>query len=103
MKPGLILGLSVLLGATSVVVAVMFASGGHGTYLPAKLLFPFTMLLTLFGGPIGVGGIAAAVLQFPLYGAAVAAGAGTGQARRVAAVVAGVHAVVVALALVLVP
>ena len=46
------------------------ASGraGHGNYLLAKILFPFTMLSTRPLGSIVAPFIVLAVIQFPLYG-----------------------------------
>ena len=48
--------------------AVASAGGGHGGYLLAKILFPFTMLSTLVFGSIVVPAMAVAILQFPIYG-----------------------------------
>ena len=53
---------------TFLLAAVASAGGGHGSYLLAKILFPFTMLSTLVFGSIIVPAIALAVLQFPVYG-----------------------------------
>jgi hypothetical protein len=46
------------------------ASGGagHGNYLLAKILFPFTMLATEAFGSIVAPFILLAIIQFPLYG-----------------------------------
>jgi hypothetical protein len=48
--------------------AVASAGAAHGSYLLAKILFPFTMLSTLVFGSIVAPAIALAVLQFPFYG-----------------------------------
>ena len=52
--------------------AVTAAGGGHGTYIPATILFPYTMLLAsadkLISNPL----IALALLQFPTYGLLIA-------------------------------
>jgi hypothetical protein len=48
--------------------AIASAGAGHGSYLLAKILFPFTMLSTLVFGSIIAPAIALAVLQFPFYG-----------------------------------
>ena len=48
--------------------AVASAGAGHGSYLLAKILFPFTMLSTLVFGSIVAPAIGLAVLQFPFYG-----------------------------------
>ena len=45
----------------------MFAGGGHGTYIPAKIIFPFTMLLANLYNEIGVIGFIIAIIQIPIY------------------------------------
>jgi hypothetical protein len=49
-------------------VAVLAAGAGHGTYLPAKILFPFAMLAGVFGRSITLPYVVLALVQFPLYG-----------------------------------
>lgn len=49
------------------VLTVFFAGGGHGTYLPAKLIYPFTMIIAEFKNEIGIFGIILAVFQIPVY------------------------------------
>ena len=56
-----ILTITVLL----LILTIFFAGGGHGTYLPAKLIYPFTMLLAK--SEIGTVGLILAVLQIPIY------------------------------------
>ena len=46
---------------------IMFAGGGHGTYIPAKIIFPFTMLLANLNNEIGVIGPIIAIIQIPIY------------------------------------
>ncbi len=48
--------------------AAVTTGGGHGSYVLAKILFPFTMLSTVFFGSIVAPFIAIAILQFPIYG-----------------------------------
>ena len=48
--------------------AVLLAGGGHGTYLPAKLLFPYTMISAFWFGRITVPLIVFSIIQFPVYG-----------------------------------
>jgi hypothetical protein len=63
---GLGLGLlTTLIGAGLVILA---AGAGHGTYAPAKLLFPFAMLLAVAARTIDLPSLILAGLQFPLYG-----------------------------------
>jgi hypothetical protein len=49
-------------------VAVFAAGAGHGTYLPAKILFPFAMLASVFGRSITFLYVVLGLGQFPLYG-----------------------------------
>jgi hypothetical protein len=49
-------------------VVVVAGGGGHGSYLPAKILFPYTMAATAFTRDIVQPFIAAAIVQYPLYG-----------------------------------
>ena len=51
--------------------ALLFAGGGHGTYFPAKVLFPYTMISALLLGTITVPFILLAIIQFPIYGFAL--------------------------------
>ncbi len=60
-------------GLGALVFAGWLAVWGHGTYLPAMLLFPYSM-----GGAVALGGIGPALLvlavvQYPVYGALVGA------------------------------
>jgi hypothetical protein len=49
----------------------MSGGAGHGSYIAARVLFPFSMLLTLVEGSIGPIAIGVALLEFPLYGALI--------------------------------
>jgi hypothetical protein len=49
-------------------LTIFAAGGGHGTYLPAIFLFPFTMLGAAIFGSINPALIALALFQFPMYG-----------------------------------
>jgi len=50
-------------------LAVVSAGVGHGHYVAARMLFPYSMLLTLLEGSIGALAQGVGLLQFPLYGA----------------------------------
>jgi hypothetical protein len=63
-----------IVGALAAVVAVSAAGGGHGTYLPAAILFPFTMLISAVLGRIPAWLAAFALAQFPIYGLLVVIG-----------------------------
>jgi hypothetical protein len=63
---GLAFGVVVCISCLALVVGE--AGGGHGTYLPAKILFPFAMLAGVFGHSISPPYVVLAIVQFPLYG-----------------------------------
>lgn len=60
--------LSGAIGLVLAIVATVCAGAGHGTYVPAKICFPYTMLLTMVDGRISNRLIALALIQFPVYG-----------------------------------
>ena len=49
-------------------IAVFFAGGGHGTYIPAMGLFPLGLLSTLFFDRITMPFVVMAIVQYPVYG-----------------------------------
>jgi hypothetical protein len=55
-------------GAVGCFTAVLLAGGGHGSYLPAKFLFPFTMGSIYWLGSITKPFVFLAIVQFPFYG-----------------------------------
>jgi hypothetical protein len=55
-------------GAISAFIAVSAAAAGHGTYLPAAVLFPFSLGLAFWAGSITAPLVALALAQFPVYG-----------------------------------
>ena len=49
-------------------VTIMVAGGGHGTYLPAKVFYPFTMLIAILTqNEIGILPTIIAIAQIPIY------------------------------------
>ena len=69
-------------GAVSLIISVYAAGAGHGSYIPAVLLFPYTMLTTRVTGVISPFAIVLAAIQFPLYGIAIARAGAAGRRRR---------------------
>ena len=65
--------LSMIVGSVAVVVSVFLAGGGHGSYVPAALCFPWTMLSTLANQEITDPFAYLALVQFPLYGTLIGA------------------------------
>jgi hypothetical protein len=62
------LAFGAVVGVLCLLVAVFAAGAGHGTYLPAKILFPFAMLASVLGRSITFPYVVLALAQFPLYG-----------------------------------
>lgn len=71
-------------------LAILSADGGHGSYLPAAILFPFTMLFSVAVGVVSPVLLAVAIAQYPVYGLLLAFGR---HSRRKWAELACVHAV----------
>jgi hypothetical protein len=65
---GLATFLSVLATPSLLFVVVLAAGGGHGTYWPAKTLFPWTMMSTSVTKSITQPFIVLGTAQYPLYG-----------------------------------
>lgn len=64
-------GIGAVIAAPAILAAIMSGGAGHGSYVAARVLFPFSMLLTRLEGENGPVAIGAGLLQFPLYGALV--------------------------------
>jgi hypothetical protein len=67
---GAIIGLG--FGAVAIWMATAAAGGGHGTYLPAAILFPYSMVISAFLGNIPRALVVLAFVQYPIYGAVAA-------------------------------
>jgi hypothetical protein len=94
---GLALGL--LVGLPALALAVASAGAGHGDYGFARLLFPWTMLLTQVQGDVITEPLLAlALAQFPMYGALIGATWSSGRTRTIAVVAIGLfHAIAAAI------
>jgi len=62
---------SLVLTPVALFLAVVSGGAGHGDYLWARILFPYTMLSTLRVGSITGPFIWLAIVQFPVYGVAL--------------------------------
>ncbi len=91
---GAVLGLVVEMPA--VLLAVMSGGAGHGDYLYARLLFPFSMASTFVTGEISSAAIAAALLQFPVYGFLIGYGLTDAKRRWIIALVVLFHVIMLA-------
>ncbi|WP_299679701.1 hypothetical protein [uncultured Dokdonia sp.] len=46
---------------------ILSMGGGHGFFWPAKLIYPYAMIITVLNNQIGLFSIIIAVIQIPLY------------------------------------
>jgi len=89
-----------LVGTIGAFFAFKAAAGGHGSFLTAKVFFPFARLSGLLAGTISAGGLTLAAIQFPLYAGAAAAAVLRGRGSRAAAAILALHGIAVAACLV---
>ena len=82
------------LAATPVCLLLGIVSGGagHGDYVLARILFPFTMLAASLPGSVTAPLAALAVAQYPLYGIVLGAANVKGRLERAALVLFAAHA-----------
>ena len=79
----------------AVTIIVFTAGAGHGTYAPARLLFPFTMLSTLLHGTIKDAYALLALLQFPIYGVILAMAVKSNRTKLTASLLIAIHTIAV--------
>lgn len=48
-------------------ITIMFTGGGHGTYLPAKIFYPYTMIISELQDFIGITALLLAIIEIPIY------------------------------------
>jgi hypothetical protein len=90
----------IVLGAVALVIAWAYAGAGHGTYIPAKVLFPYTMYLAVaVVGRITVPLLLLALLEFPAYGLAAGLAARRGRVGTVLVSILVLHVVMTAVCL----
>ena len=88
---GALVGGVTVVGVLALAFCVFAAGAGHGSYLPAKILFPLTMLSTLVFNRITAVFAIVAVVQFPLYGVVLATGRSRGRGVRTLVVLTALH------------
>lgn len=64
-------GIGTLVTGPAILAAIMSGGAGHGSYITARLLFPFSILISQLEGSIGPVAMGVGLLQFPLYGALI--------------------------------
>lgn len=87
---GLVLGIAA--GCIGVGAAWYAAGAGHGTYGPAALLFPYTMLSTRFIPGLSALFVVVGLIQYPLYGLFVACASNSDKRTKIIGVIFVVHA-----------
>jgi len=78
-------------GILALAIAVLCAGAGHGTYLPAMLLFPYAMLMSVGGHTITNDAIVLGLLQYPGYGLFLGVCGLVGKFRIAATILAAIH------------
>lgn len=59
---------SLLAEVIGIILVTLAAAGGHGTYAPFIIIFPYTMLSTVFYEVIKVSFLFVGLFQYPFYG-----------------------------------
>jgi hypothetical protein len=67
-KPWKIFAISIFVEFFACLLCLFAGAAGHGSYLPAKFLFPYTMISTSVYGSITRPFILLGLIQFPMYG-----------------------------------
>jgi hypothetical protein len=81
-------------------IIIVAAGAGHGSYVPAKLIFPVGMLGPVFRQSLTPPWVIAVVLQFPIYGLLIGRAYHSRRVRLTALCVAAFHFLVAAVSFV---
>jgi hypothetical protein len=92
---------SLVVTPLALLLGIASAGAGHGDYIWAKILFPYTMLSTFLFQSITAPFILLAILQFPLYGLILAFANERKRLGSLAIVLAMAHILAAALCLIL--
>ncbi|WP_139856780.1 hypothetical protein [Aequorivita sinensis] len=65
MKKAIVIALITILILTFIVLSM---GGGHGFFWPAKIVYPYSMIISVLNNQIGILAIIIAVIQIPIYG-----------------------------------
>jgi hypothetical protein len=90
--------LCVLITPVLLFLVVLAAGGGHGSYFPAKMLFPWTMMSTAATKSLAQPFIALGIAQYPLYGVILDASRATGRFKPASLALAAAHVAALMLA-----
>jgi hypothetical protein len=95
-KKSLAVVISALLLQIAAISLVIFTAGaGHGSYALARILFPFTMLSTVFGSYIGGFYVAIGLLQYLIYGLIVAVSLRANRTYKAVATIVVAHVIAI--------
>lgn len=65
LKKTIVIALTTILILTFIVLST---GGGHGFFWPAKIVYPYSMIISVLNNQIGILAIVIAVVQIPIYG-----------------------------------
>ncbi|WP_203256761.1 hypothetical protein [Hyunsoonleella ulvae] len=65
MKKAIVITLTTILVLTFIVLSM---GGGHGFFWPAKIVYPYSMIISVLNNQIGILAIIIAIVQVPIYG-----------------------------------
>ena len=88
---GLVLG--AMVGFLLWFFVTLFIEAGHGTYFPAKLLFPYTIAATRWTHEITATSIVAGYVLYSAYGLVLGLALPTSQRKKVSAIIGAIHAI----------
>lgn len=71
--------------------------GGHGTYVPAMVIFPLGLLNTIFSDHLSVPFIILGIIQFPFYGFILDKASQTQKSKLVAPILITMHIILAVL------
>jgi len=61
----------IVIALTAVLIlafVVLSMGGGHGFFWSAKIIYPYSMIISVLNNQIGISAIIIAVIQIPIYG-----------------------------------
>jgi hypothetical protein len=90
-----ILKYSLIAEAIGILIATFAAGAGHGSYAPARIIFPYTMISTVFHENIRGIYLIFGLIQFPIYGLVIASASNTKYIKQIIIILTILHFVAV--------
>ena len=95
------LAIGVVLTLITMIIVMITAGVGHGSYKPATIFFPYTILLSMAASFLSWLFVALAFVQFPLYGWMIGRALQPGRQRYALWLIPGAHVIAVTITLTL--